>query len=89
MASRLTAALFFAISLSSIPVLAAKPMAISFESEWKGSGEEPYKLYIVRCSNSELVPLTKWKGNSWCVGEESRENCHSRQMKAAEAACDL
>lgn len=67
---------------------AAKPTSITFESDATTADGVPYSNYIVKCSNNQNQPLTAWgKRKKWCVGAESAENCHKKQIKAAKKAC--
>lgn len=67
---------------------AAKPTAITFESSGTTPDGREYSNYIVKCSNGEQQPLTAWDNRKkWCVGAESQENCHKKQIKAAKKAC--
>ena len=73
----------------SLQAFAAKPTSITFDSEGSTPDGTPYANYIVKCSNSERLPLTAWnKRKKWCIGRESLENCHKKQIKAARAACN-
>lgn len=69
---------------------AAKPTKIAF-SGYDNTGEgEKFAKYVVSCSNGKSQPITAWDNRrSWCLGDESRENCHNKQMKAAKAACKI
>jgi hypothetical protein len=81
----LTAATCIALSL---PAFAAKPTSITFDSEGTTPDGVPYANYIVKCSNGEQLPLTAWdKRKKWCIGHESLENCHKKQIQAAKTAC--
>jgi hypothetical protein len=67
---------------------AAKPTSIVFEANGETADSTPFAQYAVKCSNGKKVPLTAWDSRSqWCVGEESRENCETKQIKAAKTAC--
>ena len=67
---------------------AAKPTSIVFENTGETADKTPFAQYGVKCSNGKKVPLTAWDNRrQWCVGEESRENCEKKQIKAAQAAC--
>lgn len=78
-----TAALVLASS-----AFAAKPISITFEADGKTPDGVEFANYIVKCSNGENQPLTAWdKRKKWCVGKESQDNCHKKQIKAAKAAC--
>ena len=79
-----------AILAFSSAVLAAKPTSISYSSDATTSDGENYANYVVKCSNGKSMPLTAWQeGRQWCVGEESKELCHTKQLKAAKAACKI
>ena len=72
----------------SLNALAAKPTSITFEAEGTTPDGIEYARYIVKCSNGEQQPLTAWdQRKKWCVGAESTENCHKKQIKAAKKAC--
>lgn len=72
----------------SLGAFAAKPTSITFESEGTTPDGQEYANYIVKCSNGEKQPLTAWDSRKkWCVGKESQENCHRKQIKAAKQAC--
>lgn len=76
------------LMLTSLSALAAKPTAITFESNGTTPDGVEYANYIVKCSNGEQQPLTAWDNRKkWCVGAESAENCHKKQIKAAKKAC--
>lgn len=71
-------------------VFAAKPTSIAFSSYANTEEGEKFAQYVVKCSNGKSQPITAWDNRrSWCVGDESRENCHNKQMKAANAACKI
>ncbi len=73
---------------SSFSAFAAKPTAITFESSGTTPDGAEYANYIVRCSNGQKQPLTAWDNRKkWCVGAQSQENCHRKQIKAAKTAC--
>jgi hypothetical protein len=68
--------------------LAAKPVSIVFESNGSTASGTPYARYAVKCSNGDRAPLTAWDNRDrWCVGDETSEDCYSKQIKAAKAAC--
>ena len=72
----------------SLSTFAAKPTAITFESNGVTPDGVEYANYIVKCSNGENQPLTAWDNRKkWCVGYQSSENCHKKQIKAAKKAC--
>ena len=72
----------------SLQAFAAKPTSITFDSEGTTPDGVPYANYVVKCSNGERLPLTAWnQRKKWCIGRESLENCHKKQIKAAKAAC--
>lgn len=76
------------ITALSMNCFAAKPTAITFESSGTTPDGREYSNYIVKCSNGEQQPLTAWDNRKkWCVGAESQENCHKKQIKAAKKAC--
>ena len=80
----LCAALLGAASAS----FAAKPTSIVFEANGETADNTPFAQYSVKCSNGRKAPITAWDNRrQWCVGEESRENCEKKQIKAAKAAC--
>lgn len=84
---------FFAIIAAaglalSANAFAAKPTSITFDSDSKTADGKEYALYVVKCSNGEQQPLTAWdKRKKWCVGKDSQENCHKKQIRAAKQAC--
>jgi hypothetical protein len=85
---------YFAIAATSVlltfslSVSAAKPTSITFESDGAAADGTAYSNYIVTCSNGQNQPLTAWdQRKKWCVGSESIENCHKKQIKAAKNAC--
>ncbi len=88
MKKTLFAALATATLAFSASAFAAKPTSITFESEGTTADGREYANYIVRCSNGELQPMTAWdQRREWCVGRESQDNCHRRQIRAATEAC--
>lgn len=77
------------LSLSSV-ALAATPTSIAFDSYANTEEGKKFAKYVVKCSNGKSQPISAWDNRrNWCVGEESRENCHSKQLKAAKAACNI
>ncbi len=83
--SFLTASTLLTFALSAT---AAKPTSITYESEGKTPDGVEFANYIVKCSNGVKQPLTAWDGRKkWCVGSESMDNCHRKQIKAAKKAC--
>lgn len=84
----LTLAATTSLAVVSFSSYAAKPTAITFESSGTTPDGREYANYIVKCSNGEQQPLTAWENRKkWCVGAESEENCHKKQIKAAKKAC--
>lgn len=78
------------VSMLATSAFAAKPTSIAFQGYGNTEDGEKFANYTVKCSNGKSQPLTAWDNRrSWCVGEESRESCHSKQMKAATAACKI
>ena len=72
----------------SLNTYAAKPTSITYESDGTTPDGVQFANYIVKCSNGQKQPLTAWdKRKKWCVGRESLENCHKKQIKAAKKAC--
>ena len=72
----------------SVGAFAAKPTAITFESDSTTPDGKPYANYIVKCSDSRQQPLTAWDNRkNWCVGKDSQEDCHKKQIRAAKQAC--
>jgi hypothetical protein len=72
----------------SFSVSAAKPTSITFDSDGSTDDGIDYSNYIVKCSNGQNQPLTAWdKRKKWCVGSDSLDNCHRKQIKAAKKAC--
>lgn len=70
--------------------LAVKPTGIAFDSYANTEEGKKYALYVVKCSNGKSQSITAWDNRrSWCIGEESRESCHSKQLKTAKAACNI
>ncbi|MEE8056794.1 MAG: hypothetical protein V3T17_03005 [Pseudomonadales bacterium] len=85
---------FLAIAVTSallvlpLSVSAAKPTSVTFESNGSTPDGVNFSSYIVKCSNGLKQPLTAWdQRKKWCVGSESIENCHKKQIKAAKKAC--
>ena len=71
-------------------VFAATPTSIAFDSYANTEEGKKFAKYVVKCSNGKSQPISAWDNRrSWCVGEESRQNCHSKQLKAAKAACNI
>ena len=67
---------------------AAKPTSIVFDSNGTTEDGTAYSNYVVKCSNGKKTPLTAWDNRrKWCVGAQSTENCHKKQIKAAKKAC--
>lgn len=67
---------------------AAKPTSIVFQGNGETADSTPFAQYAVKCSNGKEVQLTAWDNRSeWCVGEESKENCEKKQIRAAKTAC--
>lgn len=72
----------------SISALAAKPTAITFESEGKTPDGQEFASYVVKCSDGTEKPLTAWDSRKkWCVGKMSQEECEKKQIRAAKNAC--
>jgi len=72
----------------SMSAFAAKPTSITFESEATAPDGQQYSNYVVRCSNGDNQPLTAWDSRKrWCVGKDSQEDCHRKQISAAKQAC--
>jgi len=72
----------------SASTLAAKPTSIVFDSNGTAADGAAFGNYHVKCSNGKKMPLTAWENRKkWCVGAESAENCHKKQIKAAKQAC--
>lgn len=77
-----------AITALSASVLAAKPTSITFEADKTAPDGSSYASYIVKCSNGQQLPLTAWDNRkNWCVGKDSKEDCHTKQIRAAKQAC--
>ena len=75
---------------SSLSAFAAKPTSITFDSDGTTPDGKSYANYIVKCSNGQKQPLTAWnKRKKWCVGSESLENCHKKQIKAGQNRCSV
>ena len=77
--------------LLSLPAIAfgAKPTSIAFDGYANTEEGKKFAKYVVKCSNGKSQPISAWDNRrNWCVGEESRDNCHSKQLKAAKAACN-
>ena len=67
---------------------AAKPTSITFDSDGVTPDGVEFSSYIVKCSNGQQQPLTAWDNRKkWCIGSESQDNCHKKQIKAAKNAC--
>lgn len=72
----------------SMNAFASKPTSITFEAEGTTADGQEYANYVVRCSNGERQPLTAWDSRKkWCVGKDSQEDCHRKQISAAKQAC--
>jgi hypothetical protein len=72
----------------SASALASKPVSIVFEDNGTTADGAEYGNYQVKCSNGKQMPLTAWENRKkWCVGAQSTENCHKKQIKAAKEAC--
>jgi len=70
--------------------LAAKPTSIAFDGYANTEEGRKFAKYVVKCSNGKSQPISAWDNRrSWCVGGEPRDNCHSKQLKAAKAACNI
>jgi hypothetical protein len=77
-----------ALLIISMGASAAKPTSITFDSDNATPDGVEYSLYIVKCSNGQRQPMTAWDNRKkWCVGSESTDNCHKKQIKAAKKAC--
>ncbi len=88
MKSMLKAATAAAVIVLSTSALAAKPTAITFESEATTPDGKTYSIYTVKCSDSRQQPLTAWDNRkNWCVGKDSQEDCFTKQIRAAKQAC--
>ena len=67
---------------------AAQPTSLRFEGKATTEEGVSYSNYSVKCSNGKSEPLTAWdKRRKWCVSDLDTENCHRKQIKAAQAAC--
>jgi len=67
---------------------AASPTSIVFETNSETGDGTPYAQYAVKCSNGKKVQVTAWDNRrQWCVGEASKQDCESKQIRAAKAAC--
>ncbi len=79
-----------AATLFSGSTLAAKPTSVGFDSYGTNAEGTQYANYVVKCSNGKALPLTAWDNRrKWCIGEESTDNCHKKQLKAAKKACKI
>jgi hypothetical protein len=77
------------LSVSSI-TFAVRPTGIDFDGYANTEEGEKYARFVVECSNGRSQAITAWDNRrNWCIGEESRESCHSKQLKAARAACNI
>jgi|TARA_B110000977_G_C11078604_1_gene492070 hypothetical protein len=82
--------LLVAATLFSGAALAAKPTSVNFDSYGATDAGVEYANYFAKCSNGKAKPLTVWDNRrKWCVGEDSTENCHRKQLKAAKQACKM
>ena len=82
--------LLVALMLFSGAVMAAKPTSVNFDSYGATDTGVEYANYFAKCSNGKAKALTVWDNRrKWCVGEESTENCHKKQLKAAKKACKM
>ena len=67
---------------------AAKPTSISFEKSGETAEGGAFATYSVKCSNGKRKELTAWDNRrKWCVGAAESQDCASKQIKAAKAAC--
>jgi len=83
-------AALLALMLAAGAAGAAKPVSVALSSSGSDAAGAEFSVYQVKCSNDTMVPITNWpEGNQWCVGDESREMCFSRKMKAAQEACQI
>lgn len=88
MKNYLAGALAATLVTISMGATAAKPTSITFASESSTPDGVQFSNYVVNCSNGQKQPLTAWDSRKkWCVGSESLENCHKKQIKAAKRAC--
>lgn len=83
----IAAAALMAVSAASY---AAHPTSIRFDQYGKTADGTKYATYVVKCSNGKSMPMTAWNNRrKWCVGDQSKENCHPKQLRAAKAACKI
>lgn len=76
--------------MASTSAMGSKPTRITYSADGTTDAGEAYSTYIVSCRNGKVFPITAWDNRrQWCVGEESRELCHKKQVKAAKAACKI
>jgi hypothetical protein len=69
-------------------VQAATPANIDFELYSTTDEGRKYAQYTVKCSNGQSRLISAWDNRRvWCVGDGLRENCFTRQLAAAQAAC--
>jgi hypothetical protein len=75
--------------LSSVDLVqAATPANIDFELYSTTDEGRKYAQYTVKCSNGQSRLISAWDNRHvWCVGDGLRENCFTRQLAAAQAAC--
>jgi len=80
-------ALITAGTLAVPAAFAASPLSITFSGEGTGA-KGAYQTYEVKCSDSRVTTITLWEENKqWCVGDQGSDNCTSKKIKAAKAAC--
>lgn len=74
----------------SAAAFAAHPTSIRFDQYAKTNDGSQFAKFVVQCSNGKSMPLTAWNNQrKWCVGDKSQENCHRKQLEAAQAACRI
>jgi len=77
-----------ALLAAATSAFAAKPTSIVFDANGETEDGTPFAQYAVKCSNGKKVQMTAWDNRrEWCLGQESRENCEKKQIRAAKAAC--
>jgi hypothetical protein len=73
--------------LSASLAFSASPLSITFNGEGTAAAGA-YQTFEVKCSDGQLKTITLWEtDNKWCVGDQGTENCTTKKIKAAKAAC--
>ncbi|MFT5032926.1 MAG: hypothetical protein ACI9OO_000857 [Bacteroidia bacterium] len=76
------------LATASAASFAARPTSVMYTGEGVTDAGLEYSSYAVKCTNGQRYPLTAWDNRrKWCVGENSADECHRKQIKAAKKAC--